>query len=196
MKGQKQYPESYKRFLKTAKKQTGWTEKRIKEAMRSQFGSFCSRDMSKYLAHLATLMDKTWNMETEKKRNPPCPICYAPTVGDLGLYGKYTKTPGWRCLKGGTPHFVEHKVNCIVAIRNQHKDEMDSLPNESAWMDGWMNLYREEDDLDREDNGIDIEGDKEPGCSGLRGDTPERDGVAAHDREDSEIVSRSTPARL
>ncbi len=38
-----------------------------------------------------------------------CPICGAKTYPDHRWDGKYTKTPGWRCEKGGVRHFLEAK---------------------------------------------------------------------------------------
>ena len=38
-----------------------------------------------------------------------CPICGAKTHPDHRWDGKYTKTPGWRCQKGGVRHFLEVK---------------------------------------------------------------------------------------
>lgn len=38
-----------------------------------------------------------------------CPICGAKTYPDHRWDGKYTKTPGWRCQKGGVRHFLEVK---------------------------------------------------------------------------------------
>lgn len=38
-----------------------------------------------------------------------CPICGAKTHPDRNWDGKYTKSPGWRCEKGGLRHFLEAK---------------------------------------------------------------------------------------
>lgn len=38
-----------------------------------------------------------------------CPICGVKTYPDHRWDGKYTKTPGWRCEKGGARHFLEAK---------------------------------------------------------------------------------------
>ena len=40
---------------------------------------------------------------------PPCPICGSKTYRDRTWDGKYTKTLGWRCEKGGLRHFLEAK---------------------------------------------------------------------------------------
>ena len=41
---------------------------------------------------------------------PPCPICGSKTYRDRNWDGKYTKTLGWRCEKGGLRHFLEDKA--------------------------------------------------------------------------------------
>ncbi len=38
-----------------------------------------------------------------------CPICGGKTYPDHRWDGRYTKTPGWRCEKGGVRHFLEAK---------------------------------------------------------------------------------------
>ncbi|MDD5371163.1 MAG: hypothetical protein PHQ40_18940 [Anaerolineaceae bacterium] len=44
---------------------------------------------------------------------PPCPICGGRTYRDRNWDGKYTKTLGWRCEKGGLRHFLEAKAERI-----------------------------------------------------------------------------------
>ena len=46
-------------------------------------------------------------------RNAPCPICGSKTYRDHNWDGKYTKTLGWRCAKGGLRHFLEAKAERI-----------------------------------------------------------------------------------
>lgn len=42
-----------------------------------------------------------------------CPICGAKTYPDPAWNGKYTKTLGWRCQKGGLKHFLDAKAQEI-----------------------------------------------------------------------------------
>ena len=44
---------------------------------------------------------------------PICPICGAKTYPDSNWNGKYTKSLGWRCEKGGLRHFLEAKSERI-----------------------------------------------------------------------------------
>ena len=44
---------------------------------------------------------------------PPCPICGSKTYRDRNWDGKYTRTLGWRCEKGGLRHFLEAKAEKI-----------------------------------------------------------------------------------
>ncbi len=44
---------------------------------------------------------------------PPCPICGNRTYRDRTWDGKYTRTLGWRCEKGGLRHFLEAKAQRI-----------------------------------------------------------------------------------
>ena len=44
---------------------------------------------------------------------PPCPICGGKTYRDRTWDGKYTRTLGWRCQKGGLRHFLEAKAEKI-----------------------------------------------------------------------------------
>ena len=44
---------------------------------------------------------------------PPCPICGSKTYRDRHWDGKYTRTLGWRCEKGGLRHFLEAKAEKI-----------------------------------------------------------------------------------
>jgi len=121
MEGESQYPESFKRFLKTAKAVTGWEETRIREELRKEFPSFQSNKMSEYLDHLSRVMESEWSLERElaKHMSPRCPICGSETKGDLEWYGKHTKQPGWTCVEGGIRHFIEAKVNNICRLRGQ-----------------------------------------------------------------------------
>ena len=49
----------------------------------------------------------------EPVSHPVCPICGAKTYPDHCWDGKYTKSPGWRCEKGGLRHFLEAKSERI-----------------------------------------------------------------------------------
>jgi hypothetical protein len=42
-----------------------------------------------------------------------CPICGSKTYRDPVWDGKYTHTPGWRCVQGGLLHFLEAKAERI-----------------------------------------------------------------------------------
>jgi hypothetical protein len=42
-----------------------------------------------------------------------CPICGSKTYPDHTWDGKYTRTFGWRCVKGGLRHFLEAKAKRI-----------------------------------------------------------------------------------
>ncbi len=44
---------------------------------------------------------------------PLCPICGSKTYRDRTWDGKYTRTLGWRCVKGGLRHFLEAKAEKI-----------------------------------------------------------------------------------
>ena len=44
---------------------------------------------------------------------PPCPICGSKTHRDRDWDGRYTKTLGWICVKGGLRHFLEAKAEQI-----------------------------------------------------------------------------------
>lgn len=44
---------------------------------------------------------------------PTCPICGSKTYRDRNWDGKYSKTLGWRCEKGGLRHFLEAKAERI-----------------------------------------------------------------------------------
>ena len=44
---------------------------------------------------------------------PPCPICGGKTYPDRTWDGKFTRTLGWRCQKGGLRHFLEAKAERI-----------------------------------------------------------------------------------
>ena len=44
---------------------------------------------------------------------PPCPICGSKTYRDRNWDGKYTRTLGWKCEKGGLRHFLEAKAERI-----------------------------------------------------------------------------------
>ena len=44
---------------------------------------------------------------------PPCPICGSKTFRDRVWDGKYTKTLGWLCSKGGLHHFLVAKAERI-----------------------------------------------------------------------------------
>jgi hypothetical protein len=51
---------------------------------------------------------------------PPCPICGAETARDREWDGVHTKTLGWRCMAGGTSHFLQARVQRIQeALRRQ-----------------------------------------------------------------------------
>ena len=41
---------------------------------------------------------------------PACPICGSRIFPDRTWDGKYTRTSGWRCEKGGLRHFLEDKA--------------------------------------------------------------------------------------
>ena len=44
---------------------------------------------------------------------PACPICGSRTYRDRTWDGRYTRTLGWRCEKGGLRHFLEAKTQRI-----------------------------------------------------------------------------------
>ena len=44
---------------------------------------------------------------------PPCPVCGSKTYRDRAWDGKYTRTFGWRCARGGLRHFLEAKAEKI-----------------------------------------------------------------------------------
>jgi len=44
---------------------------------------------------------------------PACPICGSRAYRDHIWDGKFTRTFGWRCEKGGLRHFLEAKANRI-----------------------------------------------------------------------------------
>ena len=44
---------------------------------------------------------------------PSCPICGSRTFRDRTWDGRYTRTLGWRCEKGGLRHFLEAKAERI-----------------------------------------------------------------------------------
>ena len=46
-----------------------------------------------------------------------CPICGAATVPDHVWDGKFTREPGWRCVKGGLAHFLQAKARRIQKRR-------------------------------------------------------------------------------
>ncbi len=52
-----------------------------------------------------------------RAESPPersgCPICGSKTYPDHTWNGKYTRTFGWRCEKGGLSHFLEAKAKRI-----------------------------------------------------------------------------------
>jgi hypothetical protein len=56
---------------------------------------------------------------------PPCPICGNKTYRDRTWDGKYTKTLGWRCEKGGLRHFLEAKA---ARIKRQLAESLWLLP--------------------------------------------------------------------
>ena len=53
----------------------------------------------------------------DRAPDPPpeftCPICGGKTYPDHRWDGKYTKSPGWRCEKGGLRHFLQAKAEQI-----------------------------------------------------------------------------------
>lgn len=49
----------------------------------------------------------------EPVTKPTCPICGSKTYLDRNWDGKYTKSTGWRCEKGGLRHFLEAKSERI-----------------------------------------------------------------------------------
>jgi hypothetical protein len=51
---------------------------------------------------------------------PPCPICGSRTYRDRNWDGKYTKTLGWRCEKGGLRHFLEAKAEWIKKLQKEN----------------------------------------------------------------------------
>ena len=51
---------------------------------------------------------------------PPCPICGSKTYRDRNWDGKYTKTLGWRCEKGGLRHFLEAKAEWIKKLQKEN----------------------------------------------------------------------------
>jgi len=51
---------------------------------------------------------------------PACPICGGKTYPDRNWNGKYTKTLGWRCEKGGLRHFLEAKAECIKKQQSEN----------------------------------------------------------------------------
>ena len=44
---------------------------------------------------------------------PACPICGSKTYPDRNWDGRYTRTAGWRCEKGGLRHFLEARTEQI-----------------------------------------------------------------------------------
>ena len=44
---------------------------------------------------------------------PTCPVCGSKTYPDRNWDGKYTRTAGWRCQKGGLRHFLETRTERI-----------------------------------------------------------------------------------
>ena len=51
---------------------------------------------------------------------PPCPICGSKTYRDRNWDGKYTRTLGWRCEKGGLRHFLEAKAEWIKKLQEEN----------------------------------------------------------------------------
>ncbi len=56
---------------------------------------------------------KTGLTANESECLPPCPICGGRTYRDRAWDGRYTRTLGWRCEKGGLRHFLEAKAEKI-----------------------------------------------------------------------------------
>lgn len=105
-------------FVKRASKELNLSEEDILTILRDQFTGYKQAKEGFYMARLREIMIKKEDaLEEEEKRKEHivlCPICGAQTYGDYRLYGKYTKTPGWKCSKGGSSHFYQEKTNKMM----------------------------------------------------------------------------------
>jgi hypothetical protein len=116
--------ERWQDLLKDAKQMFGFDADKVKELLKKHRYSGYREDMHDiYLVALraewyaldeqAELRKK--DLEAKVARGIyipiPCPVCGAPTVGDIKWYGRLSKKQGWRCTKGGIRHFLWAKAN-------------------------------------------------------------------------------------
>src|SRR5574340_1526392 len=108
--------EQKERFYEECEEEFGFTREEI-IAILSEIGQwFIVSEIPIYRTVIKKRYDKRLRDEEKAKAlNRPvtaisCPICGADTSGDVKLYGKYSHTEGWVCMKGGVKHFYWWKT--------------------------------------------------------------------------------------
>jgi hypothetical protein len=124
-------PTSYAKFMKYASNATGFTEAQIVELLKPKFKCYTSKNDGVMMDFLMQKRVEAIEKEARPVIDTSCPICGAETVGDLGWYGIYTKTPGWRCKKGGLAHFLEWKAQRIQQ-KVKEREERETKKCESS----------------------------------------------------------------
>lgn len=95
----------------------GFTREEIIATLAEGGEKFSPDKIPEYRLRLQSKYLKRLEIERSISRKPaefvPCPICGARTYGEPSLFGRYTRTPGWTCEKGGVKHFIWWKANKI-----------------------------------------------------------------------------------
>ena len=108
------------KFVHSASLQTGFTEEEVKCKLRKEFGTFNNENISKYMKFLHEERSKADEESlSEQVEKPGCPYHpEAETWGDLKWYGRYTRTPAWKCAVGGIRCFIRAKMDGFLAVHN------------------------------------------------------------------------------
>lgn len=101
----------------------GYEPEHIKKLLTDMYKSFDPDKISEYETYLVDCRSRTkLSLSSDEPKvvhaiGFMCPICGANTIVDDRWFGRYTRTPGWRCAKEGITHFLYWKANNIR--RNQ-----------------------------------------------------------------------------
>lgn len=106
-----------------------WEPAFIKMKLYERYGDeFDPSKVDEYDNYLAQIKSETAEILSSQTEpivriieNANCPICGASIINDDKWFGKYTRTPGWRCTEGGSLHFIQWKANRICSNRNEKK---------------------------------------------------------------------------
>jgi len=99
-------------FYREVIEETGYSQKRVKSILQSRYQTFEIAKIPEYKEVVLGVYNKEQEeaaitrVKNFKQPEPvPCPVCGAPTTGDTKLFGRFTRTEGWRCTVGGSAHY-------------------------------------------------------------------------------------------